>query len=270
MTRTWLTCGIFALAMSMPAAALYAQGGGTGAGTGAQTYGGGTQRGSASQRDQTSGTKAKDFVEKMMIANTTEVQLGQMGVEHATSPEVKSFAQMMVTDHTQANQELIPLAQQLGIEQRTDLDGKHKAIAAKLSKLQGAEFDRQFMKAMVDAHKDVVKQTTPFAGAQAGGGSAIGTSGAAGGTGAGATGTTGSTAGSSTSGSGSGSTTGSGSTSESGSGSTSGSGSVGSSTGAPGGAGAASVTEYAAKTLPIVQQHLAQAQQLEKSVGKAK
>src|SRR5438128_1138327 len=98
MTRTWLRCGTLAVAMSMPAAALYAQGGGTAAGTGAQTQGGGAQRGSTSHgdqhSDQTSGTKAKDFVQKMMMANTAEVQLGQMGVEHATSPEVKSFAQM--------------------------------------------------------------------------------------------------------------------------------------------------------------------------------
>ena len=36
------------------------------------------------------------------------------------------------------------------------LDAKHRALSAKLSKLKGAEFDRQFMKAMVDGHQEVV------------------------------------------------------------------------------------------------------------------
>src|SRR5206468_12674364 len=132
-----------------------------------------------------------------------EIQLGQMGSQKATSPEVKSFAQMKVTDHTQANQELMPLAQQLGVQQPTSLDAKHKAVADRLSKLQGAEFDRQYMKAMVDAHKNVVSDTKPIAGAQASGGSATGTSGTmsgSGSSGASASGTAG-TSGSSSGGS---------------------------------------------------------------------
>jgi predicted outer membrane protein len=39
----------------------------------------------------------KKFVEKMLTANAAEIQLGQLGTERATNPEVKSFAQMMVT-----------------------------------------------------------------------------------------------------------------------------------------------------------------------------
>ena len=37
------------------------------------------------------------------------------------------------------------------------LDGKHQKLQQKLSKLQGAEFDRAYMDAMVDAHKDAEK-----------------------------------------------------------------------------------------------------------------
>jgi len=219
-----------------------------------------------------SGSKEKQFVQTMMMANMAEIQLGQMGSEKATSPEVKSFAQMMVTDHTQANQQLMPIAQQLGVQQPTSLDAKHKAVADRLSKLQGAEFDRQYMKAMVDAHKDVISQTKPIAGSQAGSGSATGMSGAMSGSGSsGSSATSGS--GSSGSGATSGTTGTSGTSGSSGSGSSaSGSSATGSSSGTSGSssAGSTSVKGYAAQTMPIVQQHLSQAQQLEKSIGNSK
>jgi putative membrane protein len=230
-----------------------------------------------------SGSKDKNFVETMMMANMAEIQLGQMGSQKATSPEVKSFAQMMVTDHTQANQELMPLAQQLGVQQPTSLDAKHKAVADRLSKLQGAEFDRQYMKAMVDAHKNVISQTKPIAGNQGSGSSAMGTSGTSGtmsGSGSSAGGSTsgsGATSGTSGTMSGSGSSAGGSTSGGSATSGTSGSSAAGSSSGTSAGAsstgssgGATSVTAYAAKTLPIVQQHLAQAQQLEKTVGNSK
>jgi len=116
------------------------------AGTYAQSAGGQGEESKVGRRSQTgqgSETQSKQFVEKMLSANMAEIQLGQLGVQQATSADVKSFAQMMVTDHTKANQELMPLAQQLGVQAPATLDAKHKAIADKLAKLHGAEFDRQ-------------------------------------------------------------------------------------------------------------------------------
>ena len=273
MTRVWVKAGTCAIALTLSAAGTYAQSAG---GQGEQS-----KMGSRSQAGQGSDTQSKQFVEKMLTANMAEIQLGQMGVQQASSADVKSFAQMMVTDHTQANQELMPLAQQLGVQAPAALDAKHKAIADKLAKLHGAEFDRQFMKAMVAAHQQVVKETQPIVGARGSmsESSAVGTSGTAGSGGAaGTTGTGGATAGAggSSSGSGSGSSgSGSGSSTATGSGSSTGS-ATGSSSGgtsatstASGSATSpASVTEYAAKTLPIVQQHLQHAQMLEKTIAK--
>jgi putative membrane protein len=274
MRRVWVRTGTCAIALALSAAATYAQSAG---GQGEES-----KVGSRSQAGQRSDTRSKQFVEKMLSANMAEIQLGQIGVQQATSADVKSFAQMMVTDHTQANQELMPLAQQLGVQAPAALDAKHKAIADKLAKLHGAEFDRQYMKAMVTAHQQVLKETKPIAGAggsmtgSSGGSSAVGTSGTIGSSGAaGTTGTAGATtgAGGSSSGSGSGSSTPSGSGAGSGSSTGSATGTSSSGTSATGAAGVsasspASVTEYAAKTLPIVQQHLQHAQMLEKTVAK--
>jgi len=44
-----------------------------------------------------------------------EVALSQLAAQRATNAEVKSFAQQMVTEHTQVNQALMQLAQQKGV-----------------------------------------------------------------------------------------------------------------------------------------------------------
>jgi len=43
---------------------------------------------------------------KVARSSTNEVALSQLADSRASNPDVKSFAQMMVTDHTQANSDL--------------------------------------------------------------------------------------------------------------------------------------------------------------------
>jgi putative membrane protein len=112
----------------------------------------------------------------MTIAGLTEVQLGKMATERAASADVKAFGQMMVKDHSQAGDELKKVAAQLKIQQPTQLDQKHKDLVDKLSKLQGAEFDREYINAMVQGHQEVlgkvrarVEMKVPAPGAAAGG-----------------------------------------------------------------------------------------------------
>src|SRR4051812_10557204 len=285
MTLTGLRSGALASAMALAATAGFAQGqagqtgagqmtGQTGAGTTPRTGSGQNGRSSTSQ-DQQGDSKSRKYVEHMLLANMAEIQLGQMAAERASSSDVKSFAQELVTDHTRANQELMPLAQQLGVQQPAQLDAKHQKIADKLSKAQGADFDRQFMKVMVSAHQDVVDETRKIAGNNS---SATGSSRSSGGaTDAGGTATTGATGTSGTTGStGSATSGGSGTSGSSGaagsasatSESTSGA-AGGASTSGSGAGGAQSVNEYATMTLPIVQQHLQHAQMLEQAAGKS-
>ena len=111
----------------------------------------------------------------MTIAGLAEVQLGKMATERAANADVKAFGQMMVKDHTQANNELKQLASQLKVQTPTELDQKHKELVDKLSKLQGSEFDREYMNAMVQGHQEVLgklraraETTLPAPGAAAG------------------------------------------------------------------------------------------------------
>ena len=105
-----------------------------------------------------------EFINTMAIAGMAEVQLGKLAAERAQDPDVKAFGQMMVKDHTQANDELKQVVSQTGVQLPTQLDEKHRELADRLMKLQGEEFDREFMKAMVDGHETVADQLLRQAG----------------------------------------------------------------------------------------------------------
>lgn len=98
----------------------------------------------------------RDFVEDMAIGGMAEVELGRMAMERGASPEVKRFGDMMVKDHSKAGNELKQVAMQHSIPMPAGLDQKHQDLKTTLSNLKGAEFDREYMKAMVDGHEDVV------------------------------------------------------------------------------------------------------------------
>ena len=95
----------------------------------------------------------KQFIQKAATGGMAEVELGKLAQEKASSPEVKAFGQMMVDDHSKANDELKTLASQKGITLPTDAGAAHKAKISKLEGLSGEQFDRAYMQEMLKDHK---------------------------------------------------------------------------------------------------------------------
>lgn len=96
------------------------------------------------------------FMRTAAVDGMAEVEHGKLAAEHAASNDVKQFGQRMVDDHGKANAELKSVAAQKNVTLPTELDAKHKAMQAKLSKLKGAAFDSAYMAHMVSAHKEAV------------------------------------------------------------------------------------------------------------------
>ncbi|NML60647.1 DUF4142 domain-containing protein [Massilia sp. RP-1-19] len=86
------------------------------------------------------------IVMDMARANMAEIEAGKMAVSKTQNAEVKAFAQRMIDDHTKALADVTTLAQSKGVTLPTEPDAKHKAMAAKLGKLEGEAFDREYMK----------------------------------------------------------------------------------------------------------------------------
>jgi putative membrane protein len=95
----------------------------------------------------------RQFVNDQLSGGMAEIQLAKLANDHASSPEVKRFAQMMINDHSKAGDRLTEVASTNAIQPEPQVDKKHQELIDKLSKLTGSDFDKAYMDAMVDDHK---------------------------------------------------------------------------------------------------------------------
>lgn len=104
----------------------------------------------------------KALLEQLHYVNQQEIKLGQLAEKNAMSPEVKSFASMMVKDHTAMDQKLMDYAKTQGVKvadkpkAANDMEKKmmaqDKATLEELQVLKGAAFDSGYMAGQVGNH----------------------------------------------------------------------------------------------------------------------
>ncbi|MGK5064922.1 DUF4142 domain-containing protein [Janthinobacterium sp. LB3P112] len=84
-----------------------------------------------------------------------------MAQSKSSNPEVKKFADAMLTDHMKVADELKQLASSKQIEVSDQPGAKHQAQIDKLGRLEGQAFDKEYAASIgVAAHKDAVKLFT--------------------------------------------------------------------------------------------------------------
>lgn len=97
------------------------------------------------------------FVKNAAAGGMMEVELGKIAAEKGVNDQVKAFGRQMQDDHGKANEELKTVAANKGVQIPTALEGKHKRTVNRLSKLSGPEFDRHYMRTMIEDHKEDLK-----------------------------------------------------------------------------------------------------------------
>ncbi|MBF8757238.1 DUF4142 domain-containing protein [Pseudomonas guariconensis] len=99
---------------------------------------------------------SNDFVDEATEAGIAEVVAGNLAQEKSKSPEIKAFAQQMVTDHTKANQKLGDIARSLDLSTPDEA-----ALTDKIKKVilewRDESFDKSYINNQVDAHEKAVK-----------------------------------------------------------------------------------------------------------------
>jgi putative membrane protein len=93
------------------------------------------------------------FVKNAMQGGIAEVQLAQLTLQKSSNEQVKQFAQRMVADHTKMNEQMKPVAQQLGVAIPTEVSKKDKKTLSELQGLSGPAYDQAYIKDMVKDHK---------------------------------------------------------------------------------------------------------------------
>lgn len=98
----------------------------------------------------------EEFVVSAASDNATEIALGRLARQQAQNPEVKDFARRMVQDHEQAAQQLSSIASSVDLVLPAGISAEHKQLQNKLAGEQGADFDREYMGAMVQEHQKTI------------------------------------------------------------------------------------------------------------------
>jgi putative membrane protein len=97
----------------------------------------------------------------VVTANQVDIDAGKLAAAKATSPEVKKFAQQMVTDHTGVNKQATALVTKLKVTPEANATsqslkaGGDKNIA-NLKGLNGAAFDKAYIDHEVTYHQAVI------------------------------------------------------------------------------------------------------------------
>ncbi len=111
--------------------------------------------GMSADKDTLDSTDVK-FVKQEAAAGMAVVKLAGLGAQKAVRADVKAFAEMIVTDHTKANEELTKLAATKGVELSAVIEPKHAETFQDLEKTESADFDKEFLNVAVSGHKKCV------------------------------------------------------------------------------------------------------------------
>jgi putative membrane protein len=112
-------------------------------------------RATAADEDK-SGLSPEQFVMKASADGLGEVNLALLALQNSTNPDVRQFAQRMLDDHTKANRQLNAIADRERIRPAAQMDEQCQKLYDRVSRLRGAEFDREYVRAMVKDHDRAV------------------------------------------------------------------------------------------------------------------
>jgi putative membrane protein len=98
----------------------------------------------------------KTFAMTAAQGGLAEVQDGQLAAQKAASPQVKQYAQKLVTDHSRANDQLQQIAQQENLTLPTQPSSTEQAQDKRLTGLTGSAFDSAFVSGEVRDHQQTI------------------------------------------------------------------------------------------------------------------
>ena len=117
---------------------------------------------SATARSDTSLSRSQlkrsdqNFLEKATMSGMKEVTVSQAVLPNLKNAQVRSFAEMMVADHTQGNSEMMALAARKGVT-LPDKSNKEMKLDEKWSKAGSDDLDEDYIETMISDHKKAIE-----------------------------------------------------------------------------------------------------------------
>lgn len=100
------------------------------------------------------GRAAMAYVAKAGAADLYEIQASQMAAARTHRPQVRDFAQMLVTDHNRSTQMVTDAARSDGLTPRPPmLEPAQRAMLRQLGRARDRDFDRLYLSQQIAAHQ---------------------------------------------------------------------------------------------------------------------
>lgn len=105
------------------------------------------------------------ILKTIMVIDDNELDVAHLALKKSTNAEVKKFAQVMITQHSQNLKQAKKILNENKIYPQTSdkslaLETEGKNVLDKLTGLQGNDFDIEYIHAMVDGHKKALSLIT--------------------------------------------------------------------------------------------------------------
>ncbi|MBA2961605.1 MULTISPECIES: DUF4142 domain-containing protein [Ramlibacter] len=110
-----------------------------------------------SRKDDKVSADDRKFIQRAAGSGMYEVQVAQLATTRAKDPDVKAFADMLVDQHTKANDELTMLANAKGVELPAAPPHAMRRDVEQMGKKKADEFDKDFIRTVgiQDHEKDI-------------------------------------------------------------------------------------------------------------------
>jgi putative membrane protein len=102
----------------------------------------------------------KKFLSMAAQSDVNEIAVSKVAAEKSSNPDVKMFAEKMVSEHTQMTGSMKPFAESWGLTPPSGPDADHQKEIDKLNGLSGKDFDKEYMSAMVSDHAKALSAFT--------------------------------------------------------------------------------------------------------------
>ncbi|HRY04755.1 MAG TPA: DUF4142 domain-containing protein [Beijerinckiaceae bacterium] len=96
---------------------------------------------------------SREFLKEAIQGDNAEIQMGQLAAARGGSKDVRDFGKMLSRDHQKAAAQARKVATQMKMKAPAGIPDAAKEEKAKLRKLKGADFDKEFASYMVEDHR---------------------------------------------------------------------------------------------------------------------
>ena len=95
----------------------------------------------------------REFLYHALQGDNSEIMLGNLALDRARDPSVRDFGRTLVSDHAKARREVLDVGRRFGIRPTREIAPEAREERDRLVGLRGRDFDREFVRYMIDDHR---------------------------------------------------------------------------------------------------------------------